>query len=290
MGSLNVGLHRDVPMRDYIAGPCAEPSLGKGTMHRLVTMTPAHARWHHPMLNPLCPPDDSSRGDIGTAVHAQILGQGEVVYAAPEFQDWRKKEVQGWRDGEREKGNIPLLDHSKPYVEGAASAAHKLLATLPGWKTAEAQTEGTMIWKHGKTWKHGRFDIMHEASGYMVDVKTCDSADPEKWIRSSLMGSGYDIQAEHYLDGMRVLGFEPHDFLFLLVEIEPPFACSFVGLDPAYSDLAKRKIMYATNLWQECIDANNWPGYSAVPHYAEPVAWAEGAFADREAYPFKVQA
>jgi len=271
---LKEGLHKDIPLEQYISDPAPEPSLSKGTIKRIIQKTPAHAMYHHPRLNPNCPREDSTRTDLGSAVHSQILGGPEVIFAPEEFTDWKKKAAQIFRKEAREEGKIALLAKNQVEVATAAVNAKKVLQTLPHWKD-DYQTEGTMIWKDGASWKRGRFDIWNPGSNCMIDVRTCTSADPAQWIKTNMMNGGYDIQAEHYLDGICALEKPKRRprFFFLLVEIEPPFCSLLVALDPEYEDFAQRKIKHGTHVWQACLESGTWPGYSTRPHYAELKPW-----------------
>ncbi len=282
---LTEGLHFDVPMERYIADPCVNPSISKGIIHSLISKSPAHAKYDHPRLNPDRPPDDSSRADLGSAIHSAILGGADIVYGEEEFKDWRKKAAQQFRTEARENGQIPLLYAQRPEVEMAAKEADVLLKSLPSWD-GNMKTEGTMIWKDDENWKRGRFDIWMRDMDTLIDVKTTASADPSNWIRNTLFGTGYDIQAEHYTDGIVATeGLKKRPkFLFLLVEIKPPFCCSLVGLDPAFSDLARRKVKKGTEIWQECMERNYWPGYSQMPHWAELPGWHEADVMSRMEY------
>lgn len=271
--SLNAGLYADVPMGDYIADPAPDPSLSKGAIRDLVSLSPAHARINHPRLNPDRPRDDSSRADIGSAIHSMILGGADIVFAPEEFTDWRKKDAKAWRDEQRADGNTPLLHKQEAPILDASHAAKVFLADQ-GFGVDDGQTEGTMIWQKGDIWKRGRFDLWLPKKKYMIDVKTCEVASPQAWMRQSLASMGYDIQAEHYLEGIKAVGDADHaDFLFLLVEITPPYSCSFVGLAEAYVHVARRKIAMAEELWARCLETDTWPGINPGPHWAEPPPW-----------------
>jgi len=277
--ALGVGLHEGIPIEQYIADPCAEPSLSAGTMHTLLTRSAAHARLEHPRLNPLWTQDHDSRAELGTAIHAAILGGSEIVYADAEYDDWRKGAVREWRDEMRLAGKIPLLARERPNVEGARDSVAALLGRLAPAKGSREEAEGTMIWSRDGVLCRGRFDLWYPGSGLMIDVKTCESAEPRSWSRGSLYSGGYDIQAEHYLDGIQRLLDVKAKFLFLLVEITPPHSASLVGLDEEFTSLAKRKIKTATRIWKECLESDSWPGFSAYPHWASPPPWA---LADQE--------
>lgn len=279
MGSLGVGLHPNVPMDDYVRDPAPEPSLSAGLMHTLVTRSPAHARIEHPRLNTAWAETNSSRADLGTAIHSAILGGRDLVYAPQEFTDWRKKDAMAFRDEARARGKTALLARQFEGVETAALAAKRIIADLA---SGPLLYEHTMVWKDGPTWKRARPDLWIPDERTIIDIKTCTSADPESWIRTSLPAGGYDISSEHYLEGIRAVAPGDADgyteFLFLLVEIEAPFACSLVALDPEYSDLARMKCARATQLWAKCCASGEWPAYDTRTHYASPRPWELDSF------------
>jgi hypothetical protein len=99
-------------------------------------------------------------------------------------------------------------------------------------------------------------------------------------MRSQLNAQGYDIQAAHYLNGLRALGIGDQytDFLFLLVETEPPYSTALVGLDASYKEAAANKIKLATKLWLKCLETDKWPGYNRGPWYAEAPSWMLAEF------------
>ena len=280
MEQLREGFYPDFPMESYVADPCVDPSLSKGIMHKLLTKTPAHARQAHPRLNPDREDDNSGRADIGSAVHSMILGGAEVQYEV--FPDFKTKAAREWRDGVYNDGGIPILEKNRAAVENGAGPARAKLATLPGWD-GKVETEGTMIWQDGGAWKRGRFDMWAPGPNKMIDVKTTTAANPGDWIRKTMVQGGYDLQAEHYLQGLRAngKGNEHTEFLFLLVEIAPPYCCAFVGLDPAYSDAAKRKCAMATRTWTRCMKSGQWPGYTDMIHYAEWKPWQDMELAEQ---------
>lgn len=272
---LTEGFHPNVPMDQYVKDPCPEASLSAGVMNALVTRSPAHAWVKHPRLNPAWAEEESGRADLGTALHAAILGGEEIVYAPEGFEDWRKKEAQTFRNNARENGQIALLAHQRVEIETAAESGRAALeAVAEGTKRI---LEHVMIWRDGKVWKRARPDVWLPEVQTMVDVKTVIDADPDKWIRQSLAAGGYDVQCEHYLDGVRTLGLAKEArFLFLLVELEPPHCTAWVALDPEYAAIAQKKVKLATKMWADCMAEDHWPGYTQSVHWATPSPWMEG--------------
>jgi hypothetical protein len=90
-----------------------------------------------------------------------------------------------------------------------------------------------------------------------------------------MLGNGADLQAVLGMRGLRHL-FKAKDpkAVFLVQEQEAPYAVSFVGLDPAFIDMAEHKLARALKLWADCSSMNIWPGYPSRICWASPPGWA----------------
>lgn len=273
------GYHYNMPMSDYLADPCVAPSLSTSIVSLLAHKTPAHAYLKHPAFG-ACDDDPNGRADIGSAVHSLIHGGHAVAFcgeverkgktAGEKFipSDWKTDAAKEWRDEAYAAGIIPLLEKDRADVEAAANAAKKTLATL-----GDGQHEVTMLWQmQNGVWVRGRADML--TSEFDVDTKTCDDADPHAWSKRCIYPNDLDIQA-----GLRHMGHlaldKPRTMLWLLQEIEPPYANSIVGVGQTMLDLAMRKITHASHLWKKCLETNTWPGYSPLPVWAEAPSFAQ---------------
>ncbi len=269
---LDAGYYSEIAMADYLADPCKEPSLSTSTAATLFERSARHAKQEHPRLGGKLG-DTSPRADIGSAVHAKVLGGYEVVYADPEFKDWRKDAVKTFRDQAREMNKIPLLASDRHQVEMAAGAASMALALL-----GEAKTEQTMIFQHNGVWCRSRADWLGPQDD--VDLKTCADADETTWIRQCVEANNLDIQM-----GLRSLGHvalgQPRRMAWLLVEIEPPYATNLIYLGNSLLHLAGVKIDYAAKVWRQCLDTQTWPGYSSEAKTAEAAPFAETRIMER---------
>lgn len=276
MSVLSQGIHDGVPMDDYILDRISpEPSVSTGVIDALVNRSPMHA-WHGHPRGGGGSDDPTTRSDIGQAVHSLALGGPPIAYI--EADDWRTKDAKASRDAARAVGRIPMLLRFETDIEAAADVARSRLRDLGAVKM-----EQTLLWREKNgVWCRGRADAL-DGGSYDIDVKTCENADPDSWIRSTLVQGGYDIQAGLRSRGHFAITERNRDVLFLLVEIKPPYASSVVALDPAFQDLAARKVQRGIDLWAECMRANRWPGYDTRIHYAEPPVWAESTFASRSA-------
>jgi hypothetical protein len=102
-------------------------------------------------------------------------------------------------------------------------AASAMLAVQP-LLTSPAKREWAIIWRDEETGLDLRCrpDWLIDAGDSMlcIDLKTCGDASPNGF-RQSVKRYGYDIQASHYSNGIRVATGKPVDWYFLAVESEP---------------------------------------------------------------------
>lgn len=270
---LGVGVHADIPFSRYLSDPCAEPSLSSSTIRDLLR-SPAHAHRGHPRLGGGWG-DDSGRANLGTAVHALVLG-GEERLAWIDAADWRTAAAKSQRDAAYNARQVPLLARERPAIEAAANAARAALAEM-GFA---GEPERTLVWREGPTWCRARPDLL--TPGTIIDLKTAENADPSDWIRRSMIAGGYHVQAAWYLRGAAALLPEPdRDFVCLVVELEPPHACSFVGVGPELLAIGQAVVESGLKRWRECMESGVWPGYASAIHWAEAPAWLQYDLAGR---------
>jgi len=264
------GIYPDLPMADYVADPCPDPSLSKGVIIDLVERSPMHAYHNHPRLGG-GGDRGSNRADIGSASHAMLLGGDEAILIV-DAPDFRTKAAREARDEARGSGRIPILQKDRKALDDMVGPARERLAEF-----GAGTTEQTVIWAEDgdpPIWGKARPDWLADDRRVIVDYKTATNADPTKWIKSAMLPGGYDMQAAWYLRGLsNLLGPRDRDFLFLVQEIDPPFAVSVVGIGPELAELSNRKIEAGIRLWREALKSNHWRGYQSVTHWAEAPAY-----------------
>lgn len=273
-----------IPMAEYLADPCPDPSLSAGIAHTLISRSPAHAYYEHPRLNPARERDDTTERDEGTALHALILDKQDIIVACP-FPDWRKKEAQQLRDETRAMGMIPLLEHRYDELREAADsivdqieahgdAADALKAGLP---------EQTMLWQHDGLWCRARVDWLDDdPEGWLTDLKTvAQTSEPGAWGRN-LATNGYALGAHHYLTGARALGLNPRGYRWIVAERHPPYAVSVVTMAPSLAALAKQQWDEAMAIWRDCLTRDAWPAYPPHTAWVEAPPWAQMQWAERQ--------
>ncbi|EUA18446.1 gp60 domain protein [Mycobacterium xenopi 3993] len=94
---------------------------------------------------------------------------------------------------------------------------------------------------------------------WLVDLKTCQSADPREFGRTA-HNFGYHLQMAWYVTVARLLELDPNPvFVFVLVEKTPPHLVSVVELDSDAYQLGYRRMREAIDLFRTCRDWGSGP-------------------------------
>ncbi len=94
---------------------------------------------------------------------------------------------------------------------------------------------------------------------------------------------GYYTNAAFYRRGIAATCGVEASYTFLVVETEPPYLCSLVGVDPPAFALGADKIATGLKLWRRCVDSGRWPGYPNRVAYPEIPVYESAAWEAREA-------
>ena len=275
---LTEGVH-DIPLTDYINDPAPEPSLNASIAHTLLTQTPAHARMAHPRLSPQQDQEESSRLDLGTIAHGLLLEGDDSRVVVIEADDWRTKAAKDERDAARLEGKLPILVKDFDIVSNMVETAQTTIGQSEvATEFSAAIPEQTLIWQEADIWLRCRPDKATPDWRVVFDYKTCaGTAHPAVWAKTSMVRYGYDLQAAINLRGVKALGLaKKTTFVFLVQEMEPPYALSIVSLAPSWITLADDKLRVAMSLWKGCTRKNEWPGYPSRVAYVDAPAYAQG--------------
>ena len=267
----------DMPLTEYIADPCPEPSLSASVAHTLITESPIHAFVQHPRLNKGVIESGSTKMDIGTIVHGLVLEGDESRLVIVEADDWRTKVAKETRDAARLAGLVPVLAGDMGMIREIAAAAKSAIANselAEDFTPTAGKAEQTLAWQEGDIWLRSRPDWLTNDHRLIIDLKTtAGSAEPSAWLRT-MLGNGNDLQAVLGLRGIKVLSHcKPCQFVFWVVEQNPPYASSFVGLSPQFLEMSEHKLARAIQLWSDCTMTNCWSGYPSRVCWVEPPAY-----------------
>lgn len=270
------GFHK-ISLADYLADPCPEPSFSTSVANTLLTKSPLHAWMEHPRLNPNCVRDESDAADIGTVAHGILLEGSTERVVIVEADDWRTKLAKEARDAARLLGKVPILAHKMTNILKMVDAARKQIANSElASAFNDGEPEQTLIWQEGETWCKSRPDWLTHDKRLDLDYKsTGGSAEPTAWMRGVMLSGGCDLQCALRLRGLRALGVRDPQFVFMVQEVDEPYAMSFVGLSPAFLEVADHKLSRALQLWQDCLLTNCWSGYPSRVCWVEPPGWLQ---------------
>jgi hypothetical protein len=266
------GLYQ-LSLAEYVADPAPRPSLNTSTALTLLTQSPLHAKLQHVRLTPDARREESSRADLGSIAHALLLEGDMSTVVVVEADDWRTKAAKEQRDAARADGKLPIL--TKDYgvvMEMVQVADHALMGSelCTDWLSAKA--EQTLIWQEDGTWCRARPDKLTPDDKVYFEYKTTASAHPAAFVKTAI-NQGYDLQAVLGRRGVKaVTGIEP-TVVFVVQEIEPPYAVSFISLSPMFLSIAEERLLLALEQWRRCMTSNEWPGYSERVATVDPPGW-----------------
>lgn len=277
------GIYDDVPMADYNADPCPQPSLRSSIATTLLARSPRHAWVRHPRLNPRYQDEHRKDFDLGTAAHAYLL-EGEAAVHVVEADSFRGKEAREVRDKAYANGIIPLLPKDMERVTEMVAAAKKQIDAHPDleWAWGDGKSEQTIVWKDGRHWRRCRPDRIPNEGPYFYDYKTTLNANPESWGNQQLW-QGPHIQGEFAARGIKaVLGWEHVVPRWVVQESTPPYALVVLEMTTGASEVADRQVAEAMRLWDTCLERDQWPGYPARICQVEAPARIDIRWTERE--------
>lgn len=259
----------------YHADPAPTPSLSSSIANIILNQSPEHAYLAHPRLNHNYVREEvNSRFDIGSVAHMLLLEKLTDKIVVVAAKDWRSKAAKEERDAAHAAGCFAILDRQYTSVLQMVSVARRwLLDTELGDILVTGDTERTVLWREEDIWYRCRPDLMSSDRRIIVDYKSTENAAPDACARQ-IGRMNYDLQAEYYTHGLQAItGRTDTVFVFLFQEIAAPYACSLVALSNAYRAVGQAKRQRAKKLWDACLRADLWPGYSPEIGYVEPKPW-----------------
>lgn len=260
------GIYDDLPMGEYHASSALSSSgikkLLRSPAHYLVERTQSRA------------PTESMR--IGTAVHTLVLEPdraGEIVIM-PEFNRRTKDgkaEAEAWLARNADRQAFDEVAFERIHRAAEAVRAHPAAGML----LSEGKAETSLFWRDAREQVEcrARFD-WYRPDGIISDVKTCQDASPEGFQRA-IGAFAYHVSAAHYwLGHEHLLDRSPAAWLFICVEVEPPFGVAVYALDSASLRAGIDQCAKAYRTFRQCVENDAWPAY---PNTIEPISaprWA----------------
>lgn len=265
-----------IPLSEYVADPAPSPSLNAGAAHTLLTESPYHAWMGHPRLNPQYVREESSRQEMGSIAHAVMIEGDESKVKVIDADDWRTKAAKEERDEARANGLLPILAKDMETVRKmVAVAVEKIFTSELCEPWMEAAPEQTLLWSENGLWFRSRPDKLTPNGRVYFDYKTvAGTAHPAKFAKGPVISHGYDLQAALGKRGVKaVLQQEQCTVIFIVQEINEPYAVSLVSLSPQFMGIAAERLELAIYQWRKCLSNNLWPSYPQRVAYVEPPSY-----------------
>lgn len=261
-----------MPEAEYHAHPALSSS---GARKLLPPSCPAKYAYERQQPSP-----PTKEMKVGTAAHREVLGIGSDVVVSDEWDTYRTKAAQEWRDAAEAAGKVPMLAHEyQPIREmRAALVAHPLFGAL--FDPARGKAEQSLFWTDETTGVpcRARFDFLpNPVEGrrlVIADYKKGRSAEPAEFARQSAT-LNYALQADWYRRGAVALGLDRDPaFVFAVQEPEPPYLLTVAQIHER--DLRRAHAMndHALRIFARCTETGHWPGYADdVVTVEMPIWW-----------------
>lgn len=273
---ITTGLYADLPAVKYHADPCPQPSLNCGVIKTLIAQSPAHAWLQHPRLGGSVV-EPTPAMDMGGYVHVLVAGDASE-YEVLCFDDLRSKDAKTARDSVKLAGRTPILEkHADRARKIADSIKQKSFSGITYNPLNAGRNELTAVWQEEGLWFRSRFDslVMPDGDAGSADIwdyKTTTDVSTDAILRT-IINQQYDVQAAFYMRGLRAV--MPKlagriTFIFVFVEVEPPFAVRRVCLSEGFLSIASAKVARGIRTWKQCLSTDAWPDYSADTITMEP--------------------
>lgn len=213
---------------------------------------------------------------LGSMIHRAILEPDTVKGAwvvKPEGMTFTTKEGKEWRAAQ----TLPIITADEAAtISGMRDSVH----AHPAVKRvlANCKTECSLFANGADgVLRKARIDALPESGNVIVDIKSCQSADPDL-MSKSVMAYRYHVQAAYYIDICRLLGIDKEQFLFVCVEKTPPYAVAVYALEQDAIDMGRMEYQRDLAAVKHCTSTGVWPSFTtditalALPMWAQKQA------------------
>lgn len=254
-------LLRDVPADEYHTRKLGRVSTGA---LKAALRTPAHYRAWVDAKDA----DDTEARDFGRQLHMAALEPfrfAQTYMVLPDgLADGRTREGKAQRAEWKAQaaGRQPIKAEDYRAIGGmiGSLARHPIVSRLIAHPDGIA--ESTLRWTdplYGLECQ-ARPDWLIPSFGSILDIKSALVASPGRWAYAA-RDFGYDLQAAHYLDGAFHCGGLAMEFVFAVVEKEPPYAVAVYELDSESLAKAREARLAAMRAIADGLATGVWPAY-----------------------------
>ena len=197
----------------------------------------------------------------GTAVHTYFLENDlfkkNYIFKPKAFKG-TTKEGKAWM---QEHGHLNVLNAE--WEENLIQMNHNFLNSPAKFiYDKQGLAELSWFWKDLYNIKGKCRPDWLSSDGYtVVDLKTTQDASP-KGFQKSISGFGYHIQAAWYLRGLRNLGVDAKEFIFIAIEKTAPFCIGVYKADEDMINAGMSEVEKSLELLRICQETKLYPDYT----------------------------
>jgi hypothetical protein len=274
------GVYRGVPIDDYHGNTELFDGFSISSSGLRQVLRRPSEYWGFSPYNPNPFEQDEKKAlEFGKAAHMLLLGEDgfkERYVLRPEEIDgkaWQGNRTvcKEWIVDQAKAGKVVISDTDIGHIKQIAAALAKKEPIRLG--IMNGRIERSLFVKHNSIWLKSRPDVVPNASGDFVDLKTAASVDTES-LSKSIFSNGYHVQAGLLRMIVRaVLGPDAFtSFTFVFVEKAPPYDVRVMQLKDEDIDLGEQLARRAIATVEDCLKRNQWPGYDG---FEKEFSWVE---------------
>lgn len=257
------GIYPDIPPETYHGGIFPN-SVSYSTL-KLLLDEAGPAKYRHALDSPRV---EKKAFDLGTALHAELLGKGRERLEIIDAADYRTKAAREARDAAYAAGKTPLLPKDVQLLDEAAEGIPDHIKAV----FQDGQAEVAMLYQHPAGINvRGQIDFLRTDA--IVDLKTIQATDT-RTIERQIWDYRYYLQAATYQLLHEELTGESLPYFIIAVELKPPYLARTITLSEEYMELGREHLAKAIDLYQTCAREDHWPGHPPTPTVIDPPIWA----------------
>jgi hypothetical protein len=254
----NIKVVKDLPNDEYHASE----SFGSSQIKDFINRPPKFFQAKH-ILKTL-PRVESDAMNVGSATHTLWMESDKFAseYAVEPVCDARTKA------GKLIKANFAVEAVGKKVITPKqGSLITHMCRALDNDRNARmllknTNIENSIFWTDDETGLNLRIrPDMWRSNAYLADMKTTKDASKEEFARS-IFNFGYHISAAMYLDGMKQLGEDITDFVFVCVESSAPYLTATYTLSEQALEIGRNEYKKALKGLAHCLENDEWKGYN----------------------------
>ncbi|MCM1329975.1 MAG: PD-(D/E)XK nuclease-like domain-containing protein [Ruminococcus sp.] len=211
------------------------------------------------------PPKSTPALTFGQAFHKAVLLTDEFdgeFAVAPQVDRRTKDGKTAWAAFEQSAEGKTVI--SADDWETIAAMRDKLFSDEYSRRLLSGEHEKEFFWTDDLTSEpcKCRADALCEAGGINIiaDVKTAADARTEPFTRKAFT-YGYHMQAAMYLEGVKAVTGKDCEFVFIVIEKEPPYAVNIIKADKNVIERGYNEFRRLLGIYHECKESGDWYGY-----------------------------